>query len=60
MVFFPSQLGLAYDMPQAKYAHTRDVWGKLWYLVILVDDLYDGALGATMEDILVFMDAYKK
>ncbi|CAM6095949.1 unnamed protein product [Calypogeia fissa] len=61
MVLRPFHLGLAYEMPQARYAYTRDAWAKVWYILIIQDDLYDDVnLAYTVDEMLIFMDAFRK
>ncbi|CAM6112751.1 unnamed protein product [Calypogeia fissa] len=60
MILLPFHLAFAYDMPQAKYAYSRDVCAKASYLLTAQDDLYDGPSAYTMEEILIFMDAFRK
>ncbi|CAM6095955.1 unnamed protein product [Calypogeia fissa] len=60
MILRPFHLGMAYDMPQARYAYTREVWAIVWYILILQDDMYDGTVAYSMDELLIFMDAFRK
>ncbi|CAM6082877.1 unnamed protein product [Calypogeia fissa] len=58
MVILPAYLGMAYDMPQARFAYAREVYAKLIYFFIVLDDLFD--VGASMDHLVVFNDAVRK
>ncbi|CAM6099715.1 unnamed protein product [Calypogeia fissa] len=60
MILLPFHLAFAYDMPQAKYAYSRNVCAKAAYLLTVQDDLFEGPSAYAMEEILIFMEAFKK
>lgn len=57
MILRTCYLGMGYEVPQAKYAHTREVHSKACYILAMMDDLFD--VGASIEDLVLFNEAWR-